>query len=513
MRQLHSTSEIECAQPERSKALGALIFLWISSFIYRYIIFIFYGHETFYGNPEDIYVKIVYDKFLSVLSYEHTKPLTRLIQDYIAISIFNDNFKFGNLIILSFLNILVASIVFKLCCAVTSKIKLSIALATALSFSLVTWEYWRQASHFDHLFVPIFTLCLHSTFLLQNKFKNIFYFFISHILLVSSHPFGIALAIVSVFIASPKNLKLKLILNFAFVLSYALLSQNNFKNYSIPLLSTVGGQNQLQLVWFKQLSAQDLFSLLEKNNFPGWYQECFRNAYSIGGKTASIYGLCYANPLIDSLQAREYIWGLLAKSNDENLIRAARSDLELLNNEPFHLLVGVVESKLGVSVHYGRYSSKLARLIVKEHPFQAVKAIFRSHIYTLFHSTTFLTGMYYEPQLILLPAWHKTLSSILLPIFLTGFLFSYVFLLASIINSRRYPSASKISRTNKAANFIAIFCSVYIVFLVTAFSVSTCCENGRMTVGILPLALLLAVTALNGKAFSLRRFIGSMAKR
>jgi hypothetical protein len=237
---------------------------------------------------------------------------------------------------------------------------------------------------------------------------------------------------------------------------------------------------------------------MTKWDFPEWYQDCFHEAFVRGGKEGSLYGKCLPNPKEEPLLTREYLSRIQEKSFNVDLTRAINSDLKLLINEPFHLYIGVGESKLSFNVEYGKISGKLARYIAKEKPLIAVRAISLSLFNTLFHGgVNFFTGKYYEPQLIPLPSWHKKIAFILVPFFLLGVVCSYLFI-GLVIFKRRYYDLLLDSAIDKIfLGFLIRYCSVNIILIISMFGVSTCCENGRMIVGILPHALLLALASLS----------------
>ena len=140
------------------------------SFLYRIFIFLLSKKEIVYLHKINSYNLMLEEKFLSFLNFEHTKPLAFFIKDYILSKIYPSNLEISNFFLISIVDIIAVLIYYRIILRITRLPKQSFLFASLLSISFVSWEYWRNASHFDHLNIFIFALFIHSSFsLYQNK--------------------------------------------------------------------------------------------------------------------------------------------------------------------------------------------------------------------------------------------------------------------------------------------------------------------------------------------------------
>ncbi len=470
------------------------------SVIYRLIIFLWGGASNFNSLSSGMYEEIFRVNFFSFLKYEHTKPILIFLRDYFSYLIYPSNYRLVNFVVISFLDVLSVLALFKLLIVNVKSMRLCFIVSCVLTISLVTWEYWREASHYDHLFIPIFIFCVYSTFTLREKSNiiNTTFFLFTHMMLIVTHSFGIIFCLISILFLTDQSIRKKVLITLGFFVLYTLVTLNNAYRFNIPLISTVGGQNQLQLVWSKEYDFQKMKTKLEELKAPLWYAKCFEDAYRIGGKVFSVYGLCYPNPIENSEGAIAYLETIASEYNKPDFTKVINSDISLIKAEPYHFYGGVGESKLALSVHYGKISANLAKSMILEDPLTFLKQVSRSHAITFFYGTTFMTGKFYEPQLINLPLVHKLFGFIIAPWFMIGILASYVMVLIKLSLPIYGKNLSYSIRENFPLinNFLPAISAIYIVGTVSIFAFTTCCENGRMIVGVLPLSLIVALPTI-----------------
>ena len=200
-----------------------LIFL---SFLYRVLIFLSSKDNSFLSRKNNTYTEMLDNNFLSFISYEHTKPILFFLKDFLAFKIYPYNYTLINFLIISFLDVIAVLIYYQIILKISGNLKVAFLSSTLLSLSFVTWEYWRESSHYDHLNIFLFAIFIHSNLLIYNKksFINYFYYTFSLIFLSTINSFGIVFSLISIFI----NLKLinrKVIcLILSFLFSFYLIS-------------------------------------------------------------------------------------------------------------------------------------------------------------------------------------------------------------------------------------------------------------------------------------------------
>ena len=132
----------------------------IFSLLYRLLIFSISKSNNFYfphiRNPINNYTLMLDEKFLSFLSFEHTKPLAYFLKDYILYKINPSKFYLSNFIFVSILDIVAVLIYYRIIKRIISSPKISFISSALLSIAFVSWEYWRTSSHYDHLNIFIF---------------------------------------------------------------------------------------------------------------------------------------------------------------------------------------------------------------------------------------------------------------------------------------------------------------------------------------------------------------------
>ena len=465
------------------------------SIMYRVLIFSISKNNNFYFphikqsiNP---YTKMLDEKFLSFLSFEHTKPLAFFIKDYILFNINPSKLYFSNFILISVLNIFAVLIYYRIILKITAMPKLTFLLSSLLSISFVTWEYWRSSSHYDHLNIFIFAIFIHSSFsITQNKkLINRLYYFLSLIFILSFHSFGILYCLISIYFIYDFKIKRNFfVVGFISLIIYLILVSGNFLKYKLPLLSTVGGQNQLQFIWSNNNAEKKILELVnEKEIVPLWYNKCFSDAYNFKGRNGSIYGKCFPNPKDNPDSAKIYLRSILEKSQDPILQRYIKEDLKLIDKT--HLFSGgVSESKLNFSVYYGKFSGKLARKVAFENPLITTYSISKSVYHGLLGSV-FLTGLHYDPLNVRVPFWHKGFNYIISILFFLGFCFSFVYIFSIILKK----SLRKKALLLNSENYLLNFSSLISLLNLAMYSLTTCCENSRMMVGILPYSFITMV--------------------
>ncbi len=475
--------------------------LILISFFYRVLIFLCSKENPFITRKINSYTEMLDNYFLSFISYEHTKPILFFFKDYLAFKIYPYNYSLINLLIISVLDIISVLIYYQLILKISGNLKNSLIISILLSFSFVTWEYWREASHYDHLNIFLFAIFLHSNYLifLKKRFTNYLYYTFSLIFISIMTSFGVIFALTSIVINFKIINKKVICIILSFLFSfYLIFVSGNIKNHGTPLLSTVGGQNLLQFVWNSNNAEAQIFQKLDNSNkYPSWYKNCFYEAFRENGKYGSIYGKCFPDPIKDNIELKKYLLNLSNNSKDKKLKSYVKKDLEVLDN-PFHFAGGVGEVKLGFSVYYGKYSSKLARDVIIENPFVILNSLLRS-VYSGLTSSLFFTGLYYESQLIKVPIFHKFFNFIISVFLFWGIVFSIIYSTLSlakfILNNIHFKFKSYLYLKLKFFNsdYLLNYASFFVILNYFLFSITTCCENSRMLVGILPYCLLTTI--------------------
>lgn len=472
-------------------------FVIFLSIFYRIIILFLVRGDNFFKLKINNYTSMLDENFSSFINFEHTKPLVFFYKDFLAYKIYPYNYSFVNFILICVLDLIAVLIYYKLIVEITNSRKLASLFSILLSFSFVTWEYWREASHYDHLNIFIFAVCIHASFCLfkTKKLRNVIYYVISLSLIICFNSFGLVFTFISVFltlgIKNKKNIFLALLL---FISLYLAVISGNLQKFNMPLISSVKGPNQLSFIWSNKSVEKTINEQLNNSTiFPQWYKECFFEANKKLGRTGSIYGLCFPNPYLEPDSAKKYFKKILSTSDDSNLNSYIKSDLKLID-QPYHFSGGVNEIKLNFSVYYGRYTQILARKVAFKKPFLTLYSFAKS-FYMGLSGVRFFTGLHYEPQLINLPSFHKKFNYLISFTFVLGVITSIVKILIFIKNMIfrnkffRSLEFENISKSQK--DYLINFSTIYIFTTFFAFSASTCCENGRMMVGILPYSLLL----------------------
>ena len=482
--------------------------LIIFSISYRIIIF-FSNGNLFQLENKTPYTDMLENNFTSFLFREHTKPLITYLRDFISFNIYKFNYTLPNLIFLSFLDIIAAFIYSKLIYKFTNSYILKNIGGFLLSIAFVTWEYWWQSSHFDHLSIFLFAICLDSTTnILANKnLKNLFYFVFSYSLLCISHSFGIILFLSSLTILFFSISKKYIIFSFLVVFIIYLSSVfGNIYRYQTPFLSTLGPPNRLQLIWTNAKAEKEILSYVRRSkNLPNWYKNCFLEAYEskrIDGRYESIYGWCMPYPNVSKNNLKEtktYLQNFLINNEkDKELQKIIQKDLKMLE-EPYHFTNNTSGHRLNFHVYYGKFSGKVASWIILNFPFIGLYAFAKSFIIAITQGSLLFTGQHYDASSINLPYFHKNFNYVVSIFIFFGFILSFLQFIKLFISFEKKRIIFPIKKLNLIVKYdpLKVITIINVIFIPLIYSISTCCEVDRMMAPILPYCLIIFFEFLN----------------
>ena len=500
-------------------SLYKIIFILIlASILFRIIIYYLYGNDLYankYLIRED-YLNFISNKLTLILDLINTKPIGFYITENFFVNISKSlDIEYIKVRFLT-LNILHAiSIVMLLLILIKifniNKI-FSLIILTIYSFSLVVFEYWRLSSHFDHFNIFfIISLIYFSLFIIKDGFTLVNSFFVSLTIFLFNFFYSLALlpiitslVFISLSLFSKKSNKKEIFL-FSIILLFSILShiltiENNFKKFSIPLSSTVQGQNSLQFsISNKFISSKELLNFIDSGKYPNWYKECAKNAHNKYKDYESIiYGECVFLP--DKVyRLGSYDLSFLSSISDslpEKLKLLVYNDISNIKNHEYILRnFGIFESNLNLSVEYGKISKKVSRDLKFNYPINSfLNNYLRTIKYLVFDGAFFFNGKTYEPQLIKLPSLNFLIGQIIGVFLLLGSIFSIIYFIKFIFNhainilkNKEIDFENFFKRREDKFQFYIIFTLILLLF---ALSITTCCENSRMFATISPLSLI-----------------------
>jgi len=162
-------------------------------------------------------------------------------------------------------------------------------------------------------------------------------------------------------------------------------------------------------------------------------------------------------------------------------------DLRTDRFKNYLFFAGVGESNTHFHVLYGKYSKELAIKIIKERPLIYLKTIIKALFYSLL-GVFFFSGFIYEPQLINLPLYHKLFCLGFSPVYILGYLGSFIIIFYCIL----LKFHNKIVDLNHFDNklFFLFNISLIVIVYIILTSMTACCENSRYSVSISGLLVL-----------------------
>lgn len=480
--------------------------LFVIGICFRIVYWFYYGmHSVTFPENDSSYYFALSEHFIDYVYHAHTKPIGSHLRDFISLTYFG-NITLGNFILTSVSSVISSVMIYLL--LKTLRLGNGTAFFSGLLFSLgiIGWEYWRTASHFDHLNVFLFTMMIWTMGLHLKKSTLITaaMLSVSGGLLVLFHSMAVILVPI-ICIASQRfsrrfrNLLLLTIVSLAIpLILISFTVGKNYYQFEILGTSSVMGQNMLQYASLGKL--EQLEGLIDAGSYPEWWEWCFRNGSSvINGRPLSdaIYGKCIYKDRGIPIAGYDFT-GLekyLNEKKEMELLKTIEQDRSDVISKPWLFTGGIWESSTRFSIEYGKISSLVWWDWIRQRPVEFFGRFVGSSV-RFGSGVLFLGTDIYEPQLMPRHIVARITGLAFAPVLAVGFI-SSLYLPVSVI--------CKYFRTNSARNYVSpiywrdyflvlMVCNFWLIMIMT--NMLTCCENSRMFMNVIVLPYILGIVFL-----------------
>ena len=487
-------------QPLKTPIIAGGILLFFG-LLMRMLIWFFGGKEGLvFGTSETLYSMAIQEHFFNFVYYFHTKPIGVPIRDFISMNIFG-NIQIGNFVFTSILDCFATILIYVLLIRLKTQNIFAFLLGIVWSLGLISWEYWRQSSHFDHLnvfLVSFFVWALYEQFK-SPRFSRNMIASVAGGILVLFH--SMALFLVPVFLVIIQKgtiFSIKYIKTCSLVLAIPsviilLAAGKNLVQFGVPATSTVGGQNAMR---FTSYELPKITSFVEQHNYPEWWLWCFNNGMEqwedpVGRYVGAVSGQCFRD------RNGKYDFALLKQKlielGEDGLTSIVQQDQIVAQTTPWLLAGGVIESNTRFAIEYGKVSGSVWKDFLIEQPFGFIYRFARAN-YAHLSGVVFLGGSPYGAEY-KGRSWIPRIAGFLVsPIFLFGILASYWIIIGSgwtLLMKRSLKFDLGISKIDKEDRQMLLIFSLLLCFFSVLTNMLTCCENNRMFMSFSPIALLI----------------------
>ena len=493
--------------------------------------FLFAGEHLSFAASESAvhlnYLTAIGNHLSSFLYYTHTKPPGSYMRDALSLYLFGaDNLSLGNFVLTSLLDCFAAALLFSTLVFLRLPQLPALGVSALWSLVLLSWEYWRGGSHWDHFnifFVALFAWALCRRLRERNAASDLLAGLSGGclVLFYSAAPVLVPLLLLCTHgqpVLSRSSARSAVTVFMAPIVIIGVIVGKNGSQFGLWSTGSTAGQNMMQSIavagqnipkikafLWSEPDESDVYGygpalvglreFVRRRDYPSWWVWCFDEALrrfpgeSVNQFVAGLYGQCITRPdhHYDFAALAQY----LVRSGEGELVQAVRQDERAARETPW-LLAGAYSghgSTTRFAVEYGKVSSRVWLDYFRSEPLSLVLQVVRSHVIFYFYGANFFGGDQYEPQLHPRPLLVRWVGYLFVPILLVGSVACYLFFAAFSLAKVLPRFATFFSQEDTCTVQVLAVFSLGVCVAALVMNSLSCCENARFFVSLSPLVL------------------------